>query len=393
MEITQPFVIAILLTDAILWGIWFGGLWSYRSAFASRLTESYIHVSISFAMPLALSSITYVIAIARQDFIRRCRVEFFKISILLSRVLYVLSSLIIYVNIFSGLELLYLFSILLSIGYAISCLAGIAWTDYVADNIHDSWKPRYIALDTSLSTVGSLIGTLIAGMLFLENVDVSMYGKLFLIISMLFLTDIPLILMLKELTIHNQIRLQRRFFERKSPLILYIAIVILYISINFSTSLVAPYIIYKLNGDEMWITIINGTGFIASLVMPIVWSEILKKIPSLTLARISIAISAISNIVFPYLKTLELQIVRAFIASAGGIGIWMSLFSHIIRDVDANQRIQHSSTIFLIQSIAPAVAVNIGGIIADTFNAPELAFKLSVLAFATLPLIKSYEER
>ncbi|MEM4041041.1 MAG: hypothetical protein QXM83_04380, partial [Ignisphaera sp.] len=234
MEITQPFVIAILLTDAILWGIWFGGLWSYRSAFASRLTESYIHVSISFAMPLALSSITYVIAIARQDFIRRCRVEFFKISILLSRVLYVLSSLIIYVNIFSGLELLYLFSILFSIGYAISCLAGIAWTDYVADNIHDSWKPRYIALDTSLSTVGSLIGTLIAGMLFLENVDVLMYGKLFLIISMLFLTDIPLILMLKELTIHNQIRLQRRFFERKSPLILYIAIVILYISINFS---------------------------------------------------------------------------------------------------------------------------------------------------------------
>ncbi|MEM3980922.1 MAG: hypothetical protein QXF79_06685 [Ignisphaera sp.] len=97
-----------------------------------------------------------------------------------------------------------------------------------------------------------MISTLIAGMLFLENINVSMYGKLFLIIPMLFLADITLILMLKEFTkTWNQIVLQGRFFERKSPLILYIAIVILCISINFSTSLVAPYVIYKLDGDEM----------------------------------------------------------------------------------------------------------------------------------------------
>ncbi|MEM3980921.1 MAG: hypothetical protein QXF79_06680 [Ignisphaera sp.] len=71
----------------------------------------------------------------------------------------------------------------------------------------------------------------------------------------------------------------------------------------------------------------------------------------------------------------------------------MSLFSHIIRDVDVSQRIQHGSTIFLIQGIALAIAVNIGEVIADTLDAPELVFKLSILAFVTVPLIKSYEER
>lgn len=396
VKITPLHVVIILLIDSVLWGIWLGGLWSYRFAFASRLTNSYIHISISSAMPLIATLFTYTATIINHNFVRKYRVKLLKLSILTSRLMYLLASLVIYLNFFNSIKLLYIFSILLSLGYCISSVAGIAWTDYIADNLYDSWKPRYIALDTILSTLGALAGVSIAGVMFIEGNSVTIYGKLFLVISTIFLIDMPLIMLIKdfkEVKIHVEIHKRIDNISRKSIAIFYIATILLYIAINLSASLITPYIIYELNGNEMWITIINGASFIASLVTPIIWSEMLKKISSLTLLRIAITISIISIISFPHLKTLELQTIRSFIAGVGGIGIWMSIFNHMVRDVDDRYRVQHSSIIFLLQNIVPAIAMNVGGFIAEVFNSVELIFMLSTIAFAALPLTKFYERK
>lgn len=396
VKITPLHVVIILLIDSVLWGIWLGGLWSYRFAFASRLTNSYIHISISSAMPLIATLFTYTATIINHNFVRKYRVKLLKLSILTSRLMYLLASLVIYLNFFNSIKLLYIFSILLSLGYCISSVAGIAWTDYIADNLYDNWKPRYIALDTILSTLGALAGVSIAGVMFIEGNSVTIYGKLFLVISTIFLIDMPLIMLIKdfkEVKIHVEIHKRIDNISRKSIAIFYIATILLYIAINLSASLITPYIIYELNGNEMWITIINGASFIASLVTPIIWSEMLKKISSLTLLRIAITISIISIISFPHLKTLELQTIRSFIAGVGGIGIWMSIFNHMVRDVDDRYRVQHSSIIFLLQNIVPAIAMNVGGFIAEVFNSVELIFMLSTIAFAALPLTKFYERK
>ncbi|MEM1646347.1 MAG: hypothetical protein QXL96_10905 [Ignisphaera sp.] len=394
MRITPSTVIAILLTDAILWGIWFGGLWSYRSAFASRLTDSYLHISMSTAMPLALSSITYLSAMYKPTFFRVNRVKLFKLSILLSRVIYFLSSIAVYLNIFSGLELLYIFSVGISIAYSIGTIAGIAWTDYVADNVPDTWKPRYIALDSTLSTVGALIGTAIAGTLFVKDSHILTYGKLFLIISAIFLIDTPMIMLIKEFkdTKKDVLKPAKYSFLKRSS-IFYVSIVLLYTAINLPYPLIAPYIIRRIGGNEIWITMMNGASLIASLATPLIWGEILRKLPSLTLARVAIVIAIASSATLPYLKSLELQIIRAFIAGAGGIGIWISIFGHIIRDTNPEHRIQHSSTIYMIQSFIPAIAMNVGGALADIIHAPEIIFLLSLIGLAALPMIKNAQEQ
>lgn len=394
MMIKPIFIVIVLLFDAVLWGIWFGGLWNYRSAFATRLTDSYIHISMSFAMPLIISSIIFIFTVIKSELIRLHRVKLFKISIAISRFLYLLTSMLIYLRVFDNIGLLYISSAIVAIAYALGSLAGIAWTDYVADNIPDKWKSRYIALDNMLSTIGALIGVAIAGVILISDIGIHGYGKLFLVVSTLFLIDIPLIMLVKEFSeSYTKVSWTNSLLYEKSSLVFYIAIVLLYISLNLSASLIAPYIMYKLNGDEVWITMINGASFIASLVSPLIWGEILRKTSSLTLARIAISLTIVSNSIFPYLKSLDLQIVRSFIAGAGAIGIWISLFSHIIRDVDAEHRIQHSSKIYLIQNIVPAIAVNIGGFLAEIIENLEIIFLLSLIGLITIPMIKMYQKQ
>lgn len=389
--ITQKKVLVVLLIDAMLWGVWFGGFWSYRPAFASRLVDSYLHISISTAMPLMSSTITYVIAIYNPTLFRRHRLTLFKLSALSARSLFLISSVIIYLNIFTCLELLYVFSIILSIAYGIGCITAITWTDYIADNIYESWKPRYIALDSTLSTIGALAGTAIAGAFFINENHVSAYAKLFLTISLIFIIDLPLIMTLKEVqTAQKQASLGTEYIQEKPSVMLYIAIMLLYIATNISLPLVAPYIIHKLGGNEVWLAMINSANFIASLITPILWGEALRRLHSLTLARVSVVITTLSNMIFPYLRSLELQVMRSFVYGVGSIGMWISFFSHIIRDVGREYRIQYSSTMYLIQSLVSAIAMTIGGVMAKIIHSPEAVFLLSAIAFIAIPLIKPY---
>ncbi|MEL9940212.1 MAG: hypothetical protein QW348_02615 [Ignisphaera sp.] len=393
MDRSRMFLVVVLLIDSFLWGIWFGGLWSYRLAFASRLTDDYIQVSASYALPLFVSSISFLVALKRPGFFRLHRIALFKLSAALSRVLYMATAIVVLTNVLSSLKLLYATTALFSIASLFGNVAAIAWTDYIADNIPDDWKPRYIALDSLLGTLGALAGSIIAGYIFAFETGVRSYGRLFLLVSAIFLLDMPLIIMLKD--IHkNVVQIDDVGIRgsRPSPLF-YIAIVVLYLALNLPTALTAPYIIYRLGGDELWITAINISNFVASILMPIAFSEVLRRVDPLSLAGISIAVAAISTAIFPQLKTVELQIVRAFAAGAGGIGIWMSIISHMISDVDPGNRIQHSSTVYLIQNIVPAIATSIGGLLADVLKSPEVVFYMSATAIASIPAITRYRRR
>ncbi|MEM1646694.1 MAG: hypothetical protein QXL96_12780, partial [Ignisphaera sp.] len=73
--------------------------------------------------------------------------------------------------------------------------------------------------------------------------------------------------------------------------------------------------------------------------------------------------------------------------------IWISIFGHIIRDTNPEHRIQHSSTIYMIQSFIPAIAMNVGGALADIIHAPEIIFLLSLIGLAALPMIKNAQEQ
>ena len=391
MEKSKLFLLIVLLIDSFLWGVWFGGLWSYRLAFASRLSSDYIHISISYALPLFSSSIVFLVAMRKQLFFRLYRLALFKLSILFSRMLFLVSSVLVTINVFDNLKLLYVSSAIFSLASGFGSIAGVAWTDYVADNIPDNLKHRYVALDSLLGTIGALAGSSIAGYIFAFEKSLLSYGKLFLVVSTIFLLDTPLIIMLKDYAVKaNTVNV---YSNAKPATLFYIAIAILFLSLNLPTSLTAPYIIYKLGGDELWITAMNISTFVASIATPIAFSEILKKVKPLTLARISIALSATSTAIFPQLKTVELQVARAFASGAGGIGVWMSLLSHIISEVDSDKRIGHSSTIYLIQNIAPAIATSIGGALADILKNPEPVFYISSMAIASIPMIKTYEHQ
>lgn len=385
------FIAVVLLIDSLLWGVWFGGFWSYRLAFASRLTSDYIHISVSYALPMFASSIAFLVAVKRHRFIRSHRIYLFKLSVVLSRILYIASAILVIANVFESLKLLYTTTLVLSMASGLGSIAGVAWTDYIADIIPENWKPRYVALDSLLGTAGALAGSALAGYIFVSETGITSYGKLFLVSSLIFSLDIPLIMMLGDSPYPLEARgRENRISNFKPGALLYAAIALLYLALNLPTSLTAPYIIYRLGGNELWITAMNISNFVASFLMPIALGEALKSVKPLTLARISIAVSAISTAVFPHLKSVELQTIRAFVAGASGIGIWMSILSHIIADVDPEYRIQHSSIIYLIQNIAPATATSIGGLLAETLKSPETVFYMSTISIASIPMIKVY---
>lgn len=386
-------IIAILLTDSIMWGIWFGGLWLYRSVFAARLTDSYIHIAVSTAMPLIAASIIYIMSSFYEDFIRRHRVILFKISIILSRIIYLVTSYTILTNVFYGLRLLYIISIGFTTANTISSLAGIAWADYIADNIPLNFKSKYIALDSILSTIGALIGTSIAGTILYETHSILSYGKLFMVISIIFLINIPfLIIFVKEFngfSIDVKHVDMQKSISRES-IYFYLAIIVVYLSINLPTSIIPPYIIHRFGGDELWITLINGVSLTANLIAPMIWSIIIDSLGSLNTTKIAVTLAIITNVIFPYMSTLLLQIIRAFLAGASGIGIWVTLFSYLVKDVDSSHRISYIARVFTIQNLVPAIAMNLGGVLADVLAIPELVFLLSATGFIALALLKKY---
>ncbi|MEM0005511.1 MAG: hypothetical protein QXJ22_01150 [Ignisphaera sp.] len=382
--------VTILLTDSIMWGIWFGGMWSYRSVFAARLTDSYTHIAVSTAMPLAAASIIYIISSFYEDFIRRSRVVLFKIAIVISRAVYLLTSYTILSNLFDGLKLLYIVTVGFTIANSISSLAGIAWADYIADNIPPNFKSRYIALDSILGTVGALIGTSIAGVILYETHSILSYGKLFMVVSAILLTNIPfLTVFVKEFTntLTEYANVQQSY-SGKSAKHFYIAIIIVYLSINLPTSIMPPYIIHRFGGDEIWITLINGANLMASLLAPMMWSMVVESMGSLNATKVAVALAIIVNVLFPYMSTLHLQIIRGFLAGVAGIGIWVTLFNYLVKDVDAGRRISYIARVFTIQNLVPALAINLGGVLADMLSVPELVFMLSMVGFASLVLLK-----
>ncbi len=395
VSISLKTIIVVLLTDSIMWGIWFGGLWLYRPVFAARLTDSYTHIAVSTAMPLIAASITFIVSSFREDFIRRHRVVLFKTSIILSRVTYLVTSYIILTDVFYGLKLLYTVSAGFTTANAISSLAGIAWADYIADNIPPNFKSRYIALDSIFGTIGALIGTFIAGIMLYEAHSILSYGKLFIVISIILLANTPLLtIFVKEFGVFStDVRhtYSQRSIHRESSryFYLYLAVIIIYLSINLPSSIIPPYIIHRFRGDEFWMVLINGVSQMASLVAPMMWSIAIELIGSLNATKIAVSLAIVANIVFPYMPTLHLQIVRAFLAGASGIGIWVTLFSYLVKDIDSVHRISHIARVFTIQSLVPAIAMNLGGALADILAIPELVFLLSAAGFIALALLKT----
>ena len=339
-------------------------------------------------LPLVAAIIVYSIIALRHGIVRRYRVEMFKMSVLFSRLLYVAGGAIVYARVYDGVVLLYLFSLITSIAYSFGAIANVTWADYVADNLHDDWKPKYVALDSMISTAGALAGTAIAGAIFSSSsISIATYGKFFLVGGLIFLAGTPLIMLLRDIP-RKEPEPQRARLERPSRG-LYVAIALSYTAIYIPASLVAPYIKQRFGGDEMWITMINGADFLAALLTPPAWGALLRVLPSLAVARIAIAMSVVSIAAFPYIQRLDFQMVRAFVAGAGMIGLWMSLFSHMIRDVEPAQRIGHSSKVYLVWSALQAISISMGGILADVLQKPEVIFMLSAVGLLAIPLVKA----
>jgi len=373
-----------------MWGIWFGGLWSYRAAFASRITNSYTHIAITTAMPLIAASAIYMFFSIHGNFIKRYRVSLFKIAIVLSRIIYLVTSYTILTNLFNDIKLLYITSIGFTIANVIGSIAGIAWADYIADNIPIKFKSRYIALDSTLGTLGALIGTFIAGLMLYELHGIENYGRLFITISIIFLIDVPLLIFIRELNKASIEYSEESSRFHSEPIgRFYIAIVIIYLAVNLTSSVIPPYIIYRFKGDEIWISIINGVNWIAGLATPILWSIAVDFIGSLNTTKIAVTLAIITNMIFPYMPSLYLQTIRAFLAGTAGVGIWITLFSYLIKDVDTSHRVSHIARVFTIQNLVPAIAMNLGGILADTLNAPEIVFILPVIGFISIALLRS----
>jgi MFS family permease len=390
LSITPRTIIAIFLTDSVMWGMWFGGLWSYRAAFASRITNSYTHIAISTAMPLIAASAIYMFFSIHGNFIKRYRVSLFKIAVVLSRIIYLATSYIILTNLFNDIKLLYITSIGFTIANTIGSIAGIAWADYIADNIPIKFKSRYIALDSTLGTLGALVGTFIAGLMLYEIHGIENYGRLFTTISIIFLIDVPLLMFIKELSkasIEYSEKPSRHYEEPIGRF--YIAIVIIYLAINLTSSVIPPYIIYRFKGDEIWISMINGVNWIAGLVTPILWSIAVDYIGSLNTTKIAVTLAIVTNVVFPYMPSLYLQTIRAFLAGAAGVGIWITLISYLIKDVDISHRVNHIARVFTVQNLVPAIAMNLGGVLADALTVPEIVFMLPVIGFISLALLKA----
>jgi len=381
-------IVAILLIDSVLWGIWFGSIWLYRTALASRISTDYFDVNIVASLPMFSASLTYLVTLFTPRPIRRRRLYLFKMSISISRIIFLLTSLIIFFEVFSGKILVYVVSIGFSIANLISSIAGLAWADYIADNISLNFRSRYIALDSIMGTIGMFIGNSIAGVLLYASNSVRQYGLLFTLASLLFLSDLPLMLRLREIVNGYNDDIDRRSAtELARDLVAFCAVVtIIYLSINFTSSIYVPYMLEKWNANELWLALMNTASTIASLLTPWAWTIAIYRIGSINTAKIAILISIVANIVFPFMSRLDLQIVRSFIAGAGGIGLWLTLFSYLVKDVDRGVRIQQTSLLFLIQNIVPAISMTIGSYIASTLW-PELAFYLSAIGILSIVLI------
>ncbi len=390
MHIDSPKkMIVVLLIDALLWGIWFGSIWLYRAALASRISPDYFDVNLVVSTPMYSASLMYLIALFISEFIRSRRLYLLKISISTSRIVFLLISLIIYFEVFSDKTLIYVISIGLSIANFILSIAALSWTDYISDNIPVNFRSKYIALDSIMGTMGMFIGNSLAGILLYISNSVKQYGLLFTVSSLIFLSDLPLMLKLREIVNGYNDDIDRRTaikLVRDLPVFRIIAIIIVYLSINFASSIYVPYMLEKWSADESWLALMNIASTIANFLMPWTWTIAIDRIGSINAAKIAISISITANIIFPFMSRLDLQVIRSFIAGTGAIGLWLTFFSYLVKDVDRRIRIQQTSLLFFIQNIVPAISMTIGSYIASMLW-PELAFYLSIIGVLSIVLI------
>jgi len=386
-------LVILMLVDAVLWGVWFGSMWMFRPALASRLGESYTEVNLMVSLPLLVAAaVQYAAGSSKRcrEFIRRYRLQFMRFSSLVTRPMNLAIALVLYWELFEPRTMLYTVTAMFTLSNAVGALGGVAWSDYAAANIPRSFRAKYAGLDAMFSNIGTLGGTVLAGYLLSASHEMRNYGEVFLVGSALFMIGLPIPFLLVETGIEEA---ELRKLGRKALLRdvdrrkLFAAISLAIFAVNLPMSVVVPYIMRVWGGDEAWVAVINASSWLASIFTPMMWSYLVEKLGSLKSACISIGIGVTMNALFPFLPTVELQGIRAFIAGAAFSGIWVTLFSFLIRDVDPGNRILYSSRMFALQNAVPAISMTVGATIADITRFPELVFWLSVLGLASIPTL------
>ena len=391
--------ILILVIDSFVWGLWYGGLWMYRIAFTTRLVQNYVAISIASLLPLAAASATYMLIACVQKVawfaIHKC-VEVLKMFTLMFRAIYMMLSLLLFVfN--SNTYLLYTLSTAgHTLAYSLAPFVVVSWIIYISCALPNSVRSKYIALDTILGTLGSLAGSFISEYILLSEANVILgYIKTYIVISILSLIDIPLLLTLPK-PMHRCGEVCRhapeslKSFIHLDPFLAALAIALF--AINIPESVVPTYIIHSLGGDESWIALINASNISAYIITPLLWSLILERMSLCSVAKIAIALSTTSTIVFPYIKALNIHLIRSFIFGCGSAGIWVSLMHYLTSDSidDECYRVVQVAKAFIMWNIIPALAMGFGGLIATVFTSEHvfLFSSIGLLSIAILSMQK-----
>ncbi|RLG84138.1 MAG: hypothetical protein DRO39_07835 [Thermoprotei archaeon] len=385
-------VVLLMLTDAVLWGVWFGSMWMFRPALASRLAESYSDVNLVVSIPLLVAAVVQYLAGSSEGcrrFISAHRLWLMRLVTLVVRPMNLAIALVLYLELLEGRQLLYAVAALFTLSNALGAFGGIAWSDYVGANIPGWFKPRFAGLDSMISNIGSLGGTVLAGYLLGSSHGVRDYGLVFLIGSAAYIAGLPIPFMLVETGAEEA---EARMVHRSRGVRgarLYAAVSLALFAINLPMSIAVPYIMRVWRGDETWVAVINASSWIASIATPMMWSALVEKLGALRAAGLSVGLAIATNVAFPFMPTVELQGLRAFLGGAAGTGIWVTLFSFLISDVEPRYRVFHSSMLFAVQNAVPAVAMSAGAALADATGFPELVFWLSSLGLVSIPLLRS----
>ena len=384
-------IIFLLLLDGGLWGVWFGSMWMFRPALASRLGENYMEINLMISLPLLSAAAAFLVAGSARcrEFVRRWRLQLLRFSNLAMRSMNLAIALMLYLELFEPRTMFYAVTTLFTLAGPFQALGVLTWVDSLAANIPRVYRARFAGMHSTAAYIGVLGGTLLSGYLLSTSPNMRVYGEAFLVGSAVSVAGTSIFFLLKEIGVEEEEL--RRFGAATHHDVrrgmLYLAVSLAIFAVNLPMSVVVPYIMRVWGGDEAWVAVINASSWLASIFTPMMWSYLVEKLGSLKSACISIGIGVTMNALFPFLPTVELQGIRAFIAGAAFSGIWVTLFSFLIRDVDPGNRILYSSRMFALQNAVPAISMTVGATIADITRFPELVFWLSVLGLASIPTL------
>ena len=379
----------LLAVDAALWGLWFGAVWMYRPALASRLGASYSDVNAIMSVPLAAAAAMQLAigvlglqdrAIAEKPLsvLRRWAVA--------ARASYLLAALVLTLvplDVVGPRGLLALTTVLFAAGYAAGAVAGVAWSEYMARGIPDEVKVRYVGVQSVVSNLSSLGGTVLAGYLLVQGHGVGDYAKLFLYATLPFVAGLSVFFLLEEAPRGDG---YGAVGGAAVDARLYTAVALALFAINLPAALVVPYIMRVWGGDETWVSVINGSSWIASIASPMIWSVLIERLGALRSAAIAVILGALLNAVFPYMPSIGLQGARAFGMGFVYSGLWLTVFSYLIRDVSSADRVRGIARVFALQNAVPAAAMTTGSLAADYLTGPEAVFIASLVGLVAAPL-------